>query len=93
MILGCDAAGIDEATGDEVVVHAVINTPGWTGDDTLDPGRTLLSEKHQGSIAEYVIVPVAQRRAQAGRAVLGRGGLPVDRVADRLPDAVHPGAS
>ncbi len=57
MILGCDAAGIDEATGDEVVVHAVINTPGWTGDDTVDPGRTLLSEKHQGSLAEYVIVP------------------------------------
>jgi NADPH:quinone reductase-like Zn-dependent oxidoreductase len=57
MILGCDAAGIDESTGDEVVVHAVINTPGWTGDDTVDPGRTLLSEKHQGSIAEYVVVP------------------------------------
>src|SRR5664279_3722312 len=57
MILGCDAAGIDEGTGEEVVVHAVINTPGWTGDDTLDPGRSLLSEKHQGSIAEYVIVP------------------------------------
>jgi NADPH:quinone reductase-like Zn-dependent oxidoreductase len=57
MILGCDAAGIDEATGDEVVVHAVINTPGWTGDDTLDPGRTLLSEKHQGTLADYVIVP------------------------------------
>jgi NADPH:quinone reductase-like Zn-dependent oxidoreductase len=57
MILGCDASGIDESTGDEVVVHAVINTPGWTGDDTVDPGRTLLSEKHQGSLAEYVIVP------------------------------------
>jgi NADPH:quinone reductase-like Zn-dependent oxidoreductase len=57
MILGCDAAGIDEATGDEVVVHSVINTPGWTGDETLDPGRTLLSERHQGSLAEYVIVP------------------------------------
>jgi NADPH:quinone reductase-like Zn-dependent oxidoreductase len=57
MILGCDAAGIDEASGDEVVVHSVINSPGWSGDDTLDPGRTLLSEKHQGSLAEYVIVP------------------------------------
>jgi NADPH:quinone reductase-like Zn-dependent oxidoreductase len=57
MILGCDAAGIDESTGDEVVVHAVINTPGWTGDETLDPGRTLLSEKHQGSLADYVVVP------------------------------------
>jgi len=57
MILGCDAAGVDESTGEEVVVHAVINTPGWTGDDTVDPGRTLLSEKHQGSFAEYVVVP------------------------------------
>jgi NADPH:quinone reductase-like Zn-dependent oxidoreductase len=57
MILGCDAAGIDENTGDEVVVHAVVNTDGWRGDDTTDPGRTLLSEKHQGSLADYVIVP------------------------------------
>jgi NADPH:quinone reductase-like Zn-dependent oxidoreductase len=57
MILGCDAAGIDESTGAEVVVHAVINTPDWTGDDTLDPGRTLLSEKHEGSLADYVVVP------------------------------------
>jgi NADPH:quinone reductase-like Zn-dependent oxidoreductase len=57
MILGCDAAGIDESTGEEVVVHAVVNTDGWRGDDTTDPGRTLLSEKHQGSLADYVIVP------------------------------------
>jgi len=57
MILGCDAAGIDESTGAEVVVHAVINAAGWSGDETLDPGRSLLSEKHQGSLAEYVIVP------------------------------------
>src|ERR1700749_612948 len=57
MILGCDAAGIDESTGAEVVVHSVINAPGWSGDDTLDPGRTLLSEKHQGSLADYVILP------------------------------------
>ena len=89
MILGCDAAGVDESTGDEVVVHAVINTEGWTGDDTVDPGRTLLSEKHQGSLAEYVIVPKRNVRAQAGRPVLRRGGLPVDGVAHRLPDAVR----
>jgi NADPH:quinone reductase-like Zn-dependent oxidoreductase len=57
MILGCDAAGIDESTGEEVVVHSVITTEGWTGDETLDPGRSLLSEKHQGSLAEYVAVP------------------------------------
>lgn len=57
MILGCDAAGIDTATGDEVVVHGVISAAGWAGDETLDPGRSLLSEKHQGSAAELVTVP------------------------------------
>lgn len=57
MILGCDAAGIDEATGQEVVVHSVISSPGWSGDETLDPGRSLLSERHQGTLAEYVVVP------------------------------------
>jgi NADPH:quinone reductase-like Zn-dependent oxidoreductase len=57
MILGCDAAGIDEASGAEVVVHSVINAEGWSGDETLDPGRSLLSERHQGSFADYVTVP------------------------------------
>jgi NADPH:quinone reductase-like Zn-dependent oxidoreductase len=57
MILGCDAAGIDTATGDEVVVHAVIASEGWEGDETLDPKRTLLSEKYQGTLAAQVIVP------------------------------------
>ncbi len=59
MILGCDAAGVDTATGADVVVHGVIASEGWTGDETLDPGRSLLSEKHQGSIAQYVAVPKA----------------------------------
>src|SRR3712207_8769333 len=36
MILGTDAAGIDE-DGNEVVVHGVISTPDWMGDETLDP--------------------------------------------------------
>ena len=58
MILGCDAAGFDEE-GNEVVVHAVISSPGWTGDETLDPKRSLLSERHQGTFAEKVIVPRA----------------------------------
>lgn len=57
MILGCDAAGVD-ADGREVIVHAVIPTPGWSGDETLDPKRTLLSELHQGTLAEQVLVPV-----------------------------------
>ncbi|HEX2308485.1 MAG TPA: zinc-binding dehydrogenase [Jatrophihabitantaceae bacterium] len=57
MILGCDAAGVDPDTGAEVVVHGVVSSPDWTGDDTLDPGRTLLSEKYQGTLAERVAVP------------------------------------
>ena len=56
MILGCDAAGLDE-DGNEVVVHAVINDPAWTGDETLDPRRSLLSERFQGTLAERVAVP------------------------------------
>ena len=57
MILGCDAAGIDLSTGQEVIVYGVIPSAGWAGDETMDPGRTILSEKHQGTIAEYVTVP------------------------------------
>ncbi|HEY6933287.1 MAG TPA: zinc-binding dehydrogenase [Marmoricola sp.] len=56
MILGCDAAGLDE-DGNEVVVHAVISSPDWSGDETLDPKRTLLSEKHPGTFADTVAVP------------------------------------
>jgi NADPH:quinone reductase-like Zn-dependent oxidoreductase len=58
MILGCDAAGYDE-DGNEVVVHAVISDPSWTGDETLDPRRSLLSERHQGTFADKVVVPRA----------------------------------
>jgi NADPH:quinone reductase-like Zn-dependent oxidoreductase len=56
MTLGCDAAGIDE-DGNEVVVHAVISDPAWTGDETLDPKRSLLSERYQGTFADRVVVP------------------------------------
>jgi NADPH:quinone reductase-like Zn-dependent oxidoreductase len=56
MILGCDAAGID-ADGNEVVVHSVISEDSWRGDETFDPRRSLLSEKHQGTFAEKVAVP------------------------------------
>ncbi|GGD28848.1 zinc-binding dehydrogenase [Nocardioides daphniae] len=56
MILGCDAAGLDEE-GNEVVVHAVVSSPDWTGDETLDPRRSLLSERHQGTFADKVVVP------------------------------------
>ncbi|MFI6507516.1 zinc-binding dehydrogenase [Streptosporangium sp. NPDC050855] len=53
MVLGTDAAGIDE-DGNEVIVHAVIGTG---ADETLDPKRSLLSEKHDGTLAERVAVP------------------------------------
>ncbi|WP_117212860.1 zinc-binding dehydrogenase [Allorhizocola rhizosphaerae] len=55
MILGCDAAGVD-ADGNEVVVHAVIADPSLP-DETMDPKRTLLSEKHPGTLADVVAVP------------------------------------
>ncbi len=58
MILGTDAAGIDE-DGNEVVVHGVISDPAWRGDETFDPRRSLLSERFQGSMAEKVAVPRA----------------------------------
>ncbi|HET6920491.1 MAG TPA: zinc-binding dehydrogenase [Jiangellaceae bacterium] len=56
MILGCDSAGVD-ADGNEVVVHAVISDPDWRGDETLDPNRSLLSERYQGTLAQQVAVP------------------------------------
>jgi NADPH:quinone reductase-like Zn-dependent oxidoreductase len=59
MIIGCDAAGVDERTGADVVVHSVIPSEGWRGDETLDSRRTLLSEKYQGTLAERVAVPEA----------------------------------
>jgi NADPH:quinone reductase-like Zn-dependent oxidoreductase len=57
MILGCDAAGVDEE-GNDVVVHSVIGSESWLGDETLDPGRSLLSERHPGTFAERVAVPL-----------------------------------
>jgi NADPH:quinone reductase-like Zn-dependent oxidoreductase len=57
MILGCDAAGVDQ-DGNEVVVHAVIGDPAaGGGDETLDPKRSLLSEKFPGTLAERVMIP------------------------------------
>ena len=38
-------------------MHAVIASPGWAGDETLDPRRSLLSEVHDGTLAEVVVVP------------------------------------
>ena len=56
MILGCDGAGVTP-DGREVIIHAVVASDGWQGDETLDPARTLLSELHPGTLAERVSVP------------------------------------
>ncbi|GAA1277425.1 zinc-binding dehydrogenase [Sphaerisporangium rubeum] len=57
IVLGCDAAGVDE-DGNDVIVHSVIGAP-VHGDETLDPRRSLLSEVHDGTFAERVTVPRA----------------------------------
>jgi NADPH:quinone reductase-like Zn-dependent oxidoreductase len=57
MVLGCDAAGVDDE-GNEVVVHSVVSDPGYAGtDETLDPARSLLSERYDGTFADQVAVP------------------------------------
>jgi NADPH:quinone reductase-like Zn-dependent oxidoreductase len=56
MILGCDAAGLD-GEGNEVVVHSVITDDSWRDDETLDPRRSILSERYQGTFAGEVAVP------------------------------------
>ena len=54
MILGCDAAGIDE-DGNEVVLHSVI---GQTGHGVgPKERRSLLTEHYQGTFAELATVP------------------------------------
>ncbi|MGW4422228.1 zinc-binding dehydrogenase [Streptosporangium sp. NPDC004631] len=53
IVLGCDAAGLDE-DGNEVIVHSVL---GGGADETLDPRRSLLSEVYDGTFAERVVVP------------------------------------
>lgn len=57
MILGCDAVAQHPELGEVVVYPVIQGTPGWTGDVTFDPRRSLLSERHQGTLAELVTVP------------------------------------
>lgn len=73
MILGCDGAGTLE-DGTRVVVHAVISSPGWSGDETMDPKRSLLSEVYPGTLAERVRIPAAN-------AVPIPDGMPIEHAA------------
>jgi NADPH:quinone reductase-like Zn-dependent oxidoreductase len=57
IVLGCDAAGYDE-DGNAVMIYPVIaDHDAGGGDETLDPNRALLSERHDGAFAEYLTVP------------------------------------
>ena len=56
IVLGCDAVGLDP-DGNEVIVHSIVGDPDYRGDETMDPKRTLLSEKLDGTFAEKVVVP------------------------------------
>lgn len=73
MILGCDGVG-RLADGTEVVLHSVIGDPDWRGDETLDPTRSLLTERFQGTFADTVVVP-------ARNAVPKPAGLPTVEAA------------
>src|SRR2546425_7015607 len=55
IVLGCDASGVTQH-GREVIIHAVISSaPG--GDETLAPDFSILSERYDGTLAEWVAVP------------------------------------
>ena len=89
MTLGCDAAGVDE-DGNEVVVHSVVTSRRLArrrdaGPEALDPVRAA-----HGHVRRAGDRAAAQPRPQAARAVVRAGGVPADRVADRVPDALHP---
>src|SRR5919112_1126610 len=85
MILGCDGAGrLDDGT--EVVIYPVVGDATIAGDETLDPRRSLLTERYQGTFADTVVVPtrnVVPRPAglsAAQAAVMGTAWLTAYRM-------------
>ena len=88
IVLGCDAAGIDE-DGNEVVVHSVVGDPDagaatrrWTrAAPCCRSGTTARSRTGGGARRNLVPKPAALS--------LRGGRLPAHRLADRLPDAVR----
>ncbi|OIQ49114.1 Alcohol dehydrogenase [Pseudodesulfovibrio hydrargyri] len=56
MILGNDASGVLD-DGTPVVLYPLITGPDRAGDETLDLGWHVLSEKAQGTFADHVVVP------------------------------------
>ncbi|WP_309130494.1 zinc-binding dehydrogenase [Brevibacterium sp.] len=59
IVLGCDGAGVTD-DGREVIIYPVLGDPAQGyGDETLDPARSIFSERVDGVLAEYVLVPTA----------------------------------
>lgn len=56
MILGCDAAGLDE-NGREVVVYSIVSDAPIGIDETIDESRSILSERFPGTFSERFAVP------------------------------------
>ena len=88
MILGCDGAGI-LADGTEVVIHSIVNAPDWRGDETLDPQRTLLTEIHQGTFADVVMVPEGNAVAKPPGLSTVHAAVMGTRMAHGLPHALR----
>lgn len=64
LILGCDGAGtlLDDApglpAGSRVMTYPVLaDADAGAGDETLDPNRALISERHDGTFAEIISLP------------------------------------
>ena len=72
-------------------MHAVISDPVWRGDETLDPRRSLLSERHQGTFADTVVVPRGNVIPKPASLSLRGSRLPADGLADGVPHALRPG--
>ncbi|GGL84495.1 zinc-binding dehydrogenase [Nakamurella endophytica] len=56
MVLGCEGAGVLD-DGTPVVVYPVVADAARYPDETVDPHRSLFTERHQGLLAEYAVVP------------------------------------
>ncbi|WP_150237590.1 zinc-binding dehydrogenase [Nocardiopsis quinghaiensis] len=57
VVLGVEAAGVDEDGNDVVVYPVVADAAAGRGDPTLDPRMGMLSQEYDGTFAEFVTVP------------------------------------
>jgi NADPH:quinone reductase-like Zn-dependent oxidoreductase len=85
MILGSDGVGsLDDGT--KVVLYPLITSDLWCGDETVDPAWHVLSEKVQGTFADYVAVParnavpLPEGLAERDASVLGTAWLTAYRM-------------